>query len=73
MKVYLVILEDRHTDPQVEVFLSPETAIERAEEIVEEYDYEPEEPETDARQWLFQATLSCEGDHVHVIEAEVQP
>lgn len=76
MKVYLVIIEDRHHDIEVHVYATAEAALDRAREAVEEYGYEPEDPGDasfdPASGWLFNACLSIEGDCVHVEEAEVK-
>jgi hypothetical protein len=72
MNVYLVILEDRHTDVQVEVFVTKGAAVGRAKQIVEEYDYTPTEPDKPVEGWPFHATLSGEGDRVCVRMARVQ-
>lgn len=71
MTVYLVILEDRHTDVQAEVFADREGALKRAAEIVDEYGYDTDQ-DTSGTDWLFDAALSGEGDYVRVEEAEVQ-
>lgn len=71
MTVYLVILEDRHADVQVWVYSDKGDALEHAEEIVEEYGHEPDEPDEPVEGWLFNATLSGEGDYVRVEEKVV--
>ena len=75
MKVYLVILEDRHTAIQVEVFASQEQAIARAEAIVSDYAPDADIEELCAKlpaRWLFHKTLTTEGDTVYVEIAELQ-
>ena len=72
MKVFLVIIEDRHVDVEVQVFSEKRDAIRVANGIVHLYDYEPEEPDEPVDGWIFHATLSCEGACVRVKEAEVQ-
>jgi hypothetical protein len=72
MKVYLVILEDRHADVQVEVYATLAAALRRAIKIMEQYGFTPEEPDAEIPGWLFHATLSHEGDRVRVEEAEVR-
>ena len=69
--VFLVIVEDRHTEASVEVFASRAGAIARAVHIVSEYDYEPDEPDEPIAGWIFHATLSREGDYVRVEASDV--
>lgn len=77
MKIYIVIIEDRHSDTDAKPFLNAATAIAYAEEKAREYcrhedDYE--ESLNDAMKedgWLWHATYSCEGDSVRVVEREV--
>jgi hypothetical protein len=71
-RVFVVILEDRHIDVSVEAFAREVDAIERAREIVAEYDYKPDEVVDLIDGWLFHALLSCEGDSVRVEELGVQ-
>lgn len=74
MKVFLVIIEDSHTsntDVEVLVFSEKESAVQAAKDIVQEYDYEPEEPYSPVDRWIFDAPLSDEGDFVRVEAAEV--
>lgn len=77
MTVFLVILEDHHADVQVEVFSTQEKAMDRFDEIVEQYDeiyhHEPEEGEDDSlgAGWIATKTLSCESDYVRVEMATV--
>lgn len=73
-EVYLVILEDRHTDVEVRVFADRQDAIDHAEQIVEDYDYDDDKPAlgNPPDGWLFHAVLSCEGDSVRVEKAEVK-
>lgn len=70
-EVYLVILEDRHTDVQVEVYQRVEDALERFNKIVKDYGYTPDEPDGPMTGWLANATLSCEGDCVRVKQVKV--
>lgn len=73
MKIYVAIIEDRHTDPYVELFTTPEAAIEYAKEEAlkgarGDASQVKEEP---IEGWLYHANFSCEGDHVRVLEKEV--
>lgn len=69
--MYILIIEDRHSDTSAHPFTMKETAIANAKHIAKKYarqesDYE--EQEIDG--WDFYATYSCEGDCVRV---EKQP
>lgn len=75
MKIYVVMVEDRHTDTEAEVFTTAEAAIAYAEEYVTEQldrwpwvDDDPEEPEG----WLWYRAYSPEGDCVWVVEKELR-
>ena len=66
--IYIVLLEDRHTDPQMFPYKSLQGAMDKARAIVVDYAYDVEEwegVEYDDN-FLFSATLSCEGDNVSV-------
>ena len=65
MTVYLVILEDRHVDVQIEVYADKQAALRRAAEIVAKYGYKDDDPFLPAG-WLFNAILSREDDRVCV-------
>jgi hypothetical protein len=71
MKVFLLIVEDRHTDVDVKVFADGAAAMLAAKELVDDYDYEPDEPDDAVPEWLFNATLSCEGDCLRVQAVDV--
>lgn len=71
MTVWIVILEDRHDDVQVEAFITPNAAIDRAQAIVTQYGYtDPDQPPLG--DWLFSAVISREGDAVSVRRVEVK-
>jgi len=70
--VYVVLINDRHADLEVELFTQPNVAIARARTLAKEYcrreeDYE----EFRIANWLFYAKYSVEGDWVRVIEREL--
>lgn len=69
MEIYVVILEDRHYDTDVELFTSLDLAIARAKEIAKEHAgyYHTEPVEEKAGYWLYYSRFSSEGDNVHVI------
>lgn len=71
MKLYVVMVNDRHTEPYAEIFSDPERAVEWARSKAKEWasngDYEEEQVDG----CLFCARYSCEGDAVWVIEKEL--
>ena len=80
MTVYLVILEDRHTDVEVFPHATERGAVERFDRIVARYRRALGEHADDAGLevsskppggWLRHATLSTEGDAVRVVTAEM--
>ena len=67
MEIYIVVVEDRHSNVGVIPFYNREAAIDRAREIAKGYcsfleDYE----ENNYGGFIFHATYSCEGDSVSV-------
>jgi hypothetical protein len=69
MKLYVAMIEDRHTDPEPFVFSTPEAAVEFARSQAvngARGGFEVEEEPIDG--WLFYARYSDEGDSVWVIE-----
>ena len=73
MKIYILIVEDRHADVGVTVYVNKERAIADAREVAQEeakhYNTEPREEEIDG--WLYYATFYREGDSVHVIKGNL--
>ena len=72
-EVYAVIIQDHHTDVDVEVWADQDAAITRGKALAKEYcrhteDYE----ETAIPGWLVHATYSCESDSVRVEKVVVQ-
>lgn len=67
MKAYLVMIDDRHTDPTAEVFLDPDKAVAYARGYAQDglVDEDP------IKGWLYHATYSVEGDSVWVIKKEI--
>lgn len=78
---YVVMIEDRHTDVEVELFISKEKAIKRAKTIFNEYKYEDDEDEDMGETeldfeaiedgWIYSAIYSSEGDKVSVRECKL--
>ena len=75
MSIYIVIVEDRHTDAQVRPFSTAAKAIAEAVKIGKAgarspRDYQ-ERPDLADDEWLFFAQYSGEGDCVRVVKAEL--
>jgi hypothetical protein len=73
MKIYAVIIEDRHTGTIIRAFSQAEKAVAYAKEIAFDYSSEcPEDfEELKVAGLLYFATYSWEGDSVRVIEVEL--
>jgi hypothetical protein len=73
MKVYVVMICDRHCDPEPYVFETPEDAIAYARSEAVEGARVPENiVEEHIPAWLYYARYSPEGDSVWVIEKDVR-
>lgn len=71
MDIYLVVLEDRHIDVQIEAYTNRDVAITRAQEIEEDYDLDG----VDQYPYLgaeYNKNLSCESDIVYVLKRELK-
>ena len=68
MKYFLAVLEDRHIDPVYALFTKKDDAINWCKMQIED---EEEIEEEDGLGCIYYATYSCEGDHVHVEEIEL--
>ena len=75
MRLWVVILEDRHIDVMVEIWLDGEAAVERAKALAREYDQHNElkEDESDGLTrnmvksgWVYHATTGDDGAKVRV-------
>ncbi len=75
MQVYVIVLEDRHTDVQLEAFADPDKAVARAKEIASSY-HDGEDPEWQEMKydndWLYACRLTGESDCIRVEAVEVQ-
>jgi len=73
MKIYIAILEDRHSDTKAHPFSNKEKAIEWARSKAKEYCFDQEDYAEDSSidGLVFHAEYSCEGDCVYVIESEL--
>lgn len=73
--VYVIIINDRHEDIDIEVFLKKEAAVSRAKVIVEERMSDGYEDEGDCfidECTVFNKQYSTEGDYVCVVERKLQ-
>jgi hypothetical protein len=73
VSVYVLMICDRHSDPEPMVFTTAAAAIDKARETAREYARSPgdvEESEIDG--WLYYASYSPESDRVWVVACEVQ-
>lgn len=78
MEVYVVIIKDRHSDTEVQVFSDPDIAVNKARELAKEYcrhleDFEESKLNNYMTQdgWLYHAVYSCEGDNIRVVKRVV--
>lgn len=77
VKVYCILIEDRHSDVEVLVRSDREKALLEAKEMALEYDRFNEYEEHPLTQdmikdgWHYYATYSCEGDSIRVVERDV--
>lgn len=76
MKVYTILIEDRHVDPKIIILdgnkFTKEQAIERAKSELKDYarssDYINEMSDED---WIYHVIYSSEGDSITVEEHEI--
>lgn len=72
VKVYIVIVDDRHVDLEPTPFADPDAAVEYARETARSYALRPEDFEEESvKGRLYHATYSVEGDSVWVVEKEM--
>ncbi len=77
MKIYICLIEDRHCDPDIELFTIESAAIEFAKMQAEEYcrgdasEIETYKFKNQADGWIVSFRYSCEGDRVSVIEKDL--
>lgn len=72
MKIYIAIVEDRHTDTEVYPFSTPEAAIQFAWSEAEKNARRMEDIEEETIDgWLYYACYSTEGDCVRVVAKDL--
>ena len=74
MEVFVVLINDRHADPNVAVYDHKETAVTHARNTAKELcrhkeDYE----ERQVADWIFYASCSPESDYVRVTQETLTP
>jgi len=71
MEIYIVVVEDRHTDIEVHPFTDKNKAISEAKRVAKEYcrneEYYEEQDLGEDVGFLFYAQYSCESDNVRVV------
>jgi hypothetical protein len=79
MVVYCVIIEDRHVDVDVKVWLKKEKAIQGAKNIANEICRFPEDIQEENLTdemikdgWVYYCICSCEGDCVRVVKRNIK-
>ncbi len=78
MKIYNVLIKDRHTDPIIHNFTDKDVAINFARQNAKEFCRFPEDlketnynPEKDSG-WILLIEYSCEDDYVRISEGELK-
>jgi len=72
VKIYIAVINDRHTDTEPYPFSTAEAAIGYARKCAHEYARDAEDVEEEPLEgWLYYATYSGEGDSVWVVEKEL--
>lgn len=79
MKIFQVMVDDRHTDTEAIPFSTSEKALAYAKQLFEAYCDEQDEPDDNEEMgiqptsggWLFYAVYSTEGDCIWVVEQEL--
>lgn len=71
--LYVVMVNDRHCEPEPELFTTAEQAIAYARSEAEQYARTPDDiDETPIRGWLYHASWGAEGDSIWVIAKTVK-
>jgi len=77
--LFVVIIQDRHTDVDAEVFNTSEAAIAYAKKSVEQYCRHKEDIEEGLNEemirggWVYYCRYSCESDCVYVMKKMLNP
>lgn len=72
-EIYIVMINDRHHEPEAVAHRDKDKAIKDAKEIAESYCSHKEDfEEHQSEDWLYHATYSCEGDCVWVVKTKLE-
>jgi hypothetical protein len=71
MRIYVVMVADRHADPVPYLFTDPDVAVAYARQWAREHSLDGEIEEDDIDGWLYYATYSVESDSVWVLAKDV--
>lgn len=76
--IYIVIIEDRHTDVDVIPYEDPDFAVEWAKREVRDRNSDPEDLDEELNDemihdgWLYYGCYSTEGDSIRVVKRELR-
>lgn len=73
MDIYVIIINDRHTDIEAMTYADKEEAINKARELAKKYCRHPEDyKEHSYDGYLFFVSYSCESDYVAVLKTDLK-
>jgi hypothetical protein len=73
MKIYNVLINDRHAEPEIRPFVDKQDAIEFAKKTAKKYCHSLEDlKELQTIDWLYHIVYSCEGDSIWVTEHNLE-
>lgn len=72
MKIFTLLVNDRHTDPEIHLFNDKDLALDKSREIATTLSWNSLYTEVDLDGYIFYAEYTTEGDYVRVEEKEVQ-
>ena len=78
MSVYVVLIEDRHAEADVELWPTETSALSRMRELAQEYNSHPDDLEEPSLSdaairdgWVGYIRYSCESDRIRVLRREM--
>jgi len=77
LHIYTIVVDDRHSDLEIETFINKDAAIDRAQKLANEYCRFPEDyEEINTEKWnngvIFRADYSCESDSITVYDTSIK-